>query len=158
MIYGIYPKELEERVRSSKKFIPRLLRNNERLKLFHKYFCLSYGVFKVYDIQHTSHNEYYHIRFKKYGTDMQAVITLPIEDNCYELLRNYDSIENMNILNNDERLFTGAELKFWFIVNNISNKDKRYKSYKKSLIKIDDTSKYYVISDIKNKRFEFIKK
>lgn len=158
---GFYPEKLEEEVKRSKKFIPRKLRQGEKLKQFHKYFCLSYGVFKVYDIQFINDTEYYHIKFRNYNMDMQAVISCPIDDseNCYELLGNYDKIEDKSVINNRMHFFTGAEIRFWFVVNNIDLDDEiNYAGFKNDLFIIKDSSRYHVRRNKKNKEFEFIKK
>ena len=60
----IYPPKLEEYIRKNK-YIPRKVRDNEHLKLYHRYWLEDYNeVVKVDDIFITRYVEYYSIRYK----------------------------------------------------------------------------------------------
>ena len=59
----IYPPKLEEYIRKNK-FIPRKIRKNEHLKMYHRYWLEDYNdIVKVEDIFFTSGVEYYSVKY-----------------------------------------------------------------------------------------------
>ena len=151
----LYPKELQDEIIKNKNFIPRKLRHHERFKQYHKYYNDEFGIFKVRNVEYIDGNEYYFITYKK---DMTAAIPFPIYNNnkCYELMLNKDEIENKSIINNRSTTFFGAEIKFWFIVNNINFSDENYIGFKDDLNFIYDSKKYHVRRNKKLKEYEFL--
>lgn len=122
MRFNIYPLKLQEYIKENK-VIPRKIRKNEHLKIFHKYWLGDYNcVVKINDIFTVKGVEYYIIKFGNF----YACIDHPINYKyCYEILHNKDNIENINIINSD-KCFTGAEIKYWFLINNIDFNDDLY--------------------------------
>ena len=111
---SIYPPKLEEYIRKNK-YIPRKVRDNEHLKLYHRYWLEDYNeVVKVDDIFITRYVEYYSIRYKS----MVSCIPAPVPKYTYELLHNKEHIEKVDLINS-EKSYTGAEIKYWFLMNNI---------------------------------------
>jgi hypothetical protein len=151
----VYPVELEQEIRNNN-YIPRKCKPKERLKLYHRYWSSSYGIFKVDDINFIRGVEYYYIKFD--SNRMLAVISYPITDNIYELLHDYDKIETKTIINSNKS-FTGAEIKFWFVKNKINFADPKYDGFLSFLSInskniISDSKFYFVIRD-KSKRLKF---
>ena len=111
---SIYPPKLEEYIRKNK-YIPRKVRDNEHLKLYHRYWLEDYNeVVKVDDIFITRSIEYYSIICKS----MVSCISAPVPKYTYELLHNKECIEKVDLINS-EKSYTGAEIKYWFLMNNI---------------------------------------
>ena len=111
---SIYPPKLEEYIRKNK-YIPRKVRDNEHLKLYHRYWLEDYNeVVKVDDIFITRSIEYYSIICKS----MVSCIPAPVPKYTYELLHNKECIEKVDLINS-EKSYTGAEIKYWFLMNNI---------------------------------------
>ena len=111
---SIYPPKLEEYIRKNK-YIPRKVRDNEHLKLYHRYWLEDYNeVVKVDDIFIVRCVEYYSIRCKS----MVSCIPAPVPKYTYELLHNKECIEKVDLINS-EKSYTGAEIKYWFLMNNI---------------------------------------
>lgn len=154
----MYPEDLQEEIVKYKNYIPRRLRYHERLKQYHRYYNESYGIFKVKEIYTEGNNEYYCITF---GSSMTAVIQYPCYNNkrTYELLRNYNGIENASIINNRVQLFTGAEIRFWFLVNNdVDFNNENYIGFFNDLKqdRIYDGRKYRVRRNKKLNIYEFL--
>lgn len=124
--YHIYPVDFEKEIQENK-FIPRKIRNNEILKVFHRYWIPYYeGICKIMDITDYDNKKYYHIKF---GNNMFAVNQHPLNcEGIYELLHNRDNIDQKNIIN-DLNSYTGAEIKFWFTVNKINFNKEKYKGF-----------------------------
>lgn len=152
----IYSEALEEEVINTR-YIPRKFRENEKLKLYHKYWVPEFGgTIKVHEIEYINGVPYYFIKFAR---NMSANITYPCNyTDMYELLHNYDNIEKENIINSSKS-YSGAEIKFWFIVNKIDFDDPQYRGFWSFL---DDTSmsvvadnKYYFVKYNPNLRQRF---
>lgn len=152
----IYSEALEEEVINTR-YIPRKFRPNEKLKLYHKYWIPEFGgTVKVHEIEYIEGVPYYFIKF---GRNMSANITYPVTfSGMYELLHNYDDIENQDIINSSKS-FSGAEIKYWFICNKIDFEDSEYRGFWSFL---DDNSmsvvadnKYYFIKYNPNLRQRF---
>jgi hypothetical protein len=133
------------------KLIPRRLKYKEKLKLYHKYYIEEYGLVKVTEVFMIDNTEYYTISFD----NKIACISYPIDNkNNFELLIDYDKIYKDNLINCD-RLYTGSEIRYWFIRNNILD-HKPYQGFidylkyegRKSII---DNCKYKVIYNKKDK-------
>ena len=158
---GIYPEKLAEVVVKYKQFIPRRLHYYEHLKLYHRYWNEELGEFKVKDFLNFNGVDYY---FINYENDKQGLLTYPInyDTKCYELLRNFETLQEESVINNRTRTFTGAEIRFWFVVNNIDFSDEEnYKGFLCSLVYengVKDTAKYMVRRNKKQNIFEFIEK
>ena len=149
---SIYPPKLEEYIKSSR-YIPRKIRKNEHLKIYHRYWLNDYNdAAKVDDIFTENHIEYYSIKYN----NMYGCISNPVSVDTYELLYNKNEIEKINIINSSKS-YTGAEIKYWFWMNNIDiSINSKYSGFwsflnqNSSNILIDN--KYYFVSYNKNRR------
>lgn len=151
----IYPLELQKEIRNNN-YIPRKCKPKERLKLYHRYWTPTYGIFKVDDINYIRGVEYYYIKFD--SNRMSAVISHPITDTIYEMLHDYDKIETKTIINSNKS-FTGAEIKFWFVKNKIDLSDDKFNGFISFLSinskNIISDSKFYFVTRDKSKRLKF---
>ena len=154
---SIYIEDLESIVLQYN-YIPRIFRPNEKFKLYHKYYVPEFkGIIKVVNIEVIDDIEYYFFKYDNLKLD--ACISYPIEyEGVYELLHNYDRLEDKDIINS-EISYTGAEIRYWFIMHNY----KDYKKYKPlypylkctGKYSMTDNRKYYI--NYKNRQFEVIK-
>ena len=153
----IYPEKLQYEIVKYKRYIPRRLKHHERLKLYHRYYNETYGNFKVKEIYFESGNEYYYIAYNK---NMNGVIQYPEYNNhkTYELLSNKNNMEDQPVINNRIQSFTGAEIKFWFLTNDIDFSSEEYSGFYEPLSydKLYDTKRYRVRRNKKLNIYEFI--
>lgn len=143
----IYPDKLETEIINNL-YIPRKMKPNEYLKQYHKYYMPYYdSTVKVLDIWNIDGIDYYHLR-----SDMKLDICTshPVDDNGYELLHNYDNIQDKDIIN-DGNSYTGAEIKFWFTVKKINLNEGSYSHIWRYL---NPSSKYFLVD---NKFYKIIK-
>ena len=158
----IYQKDLADFIRCSKKYIPRKLKSFEHLRAYHRYWLPEFGPFKVRDTSYDSGIEFFYISYC--NDTKQAVLSYPIYNigECYELLKNHSHIEKDSVINNRIKTFTGAEIRFWFICNNIDLTDiDNYSGFlpyleygKRDSLK--DSLVYQCKRNKKQNRFEFI--
>lgn len=143
----IYSEALEKEIIKTL-YIPRKFNDNEKLKLYHKYWIPEFGsTVKVNEIEYIDDVPYYFIKFSK---NMTANITYPCKyTDMYELLHNYDNIEKQNIINSSKS-YSGSEIKFWFVANKIDFEDPLYKGFWSFL---DNNSK----SVVTDNKYYFIK-
>ena len=141
----IFPRELVNIIKKSH-YIPRLLKHTEKLKFHHKYYLEEYGLCNVIDIFKIDNTEYYTIicNGKKH-----ICLSYPLNNDFtrnFELLIDYGKIAKDNIINN-KKYYTGAEIRFWFIVNNLPIwMNGIYNEYMKYLCR---NSKYSIIDNMK---------
>lgn len=146
----IYPIELSEVVKKFN-YIPRKLNKNEHLKLYHRYWIPDMGgLIKVKDIWRIGKTEYYIVKYKG---DLSICFSYPLDEyiGVYELLHDYDDICKKNIIN-DDNSYTGAEIKYWFLINNNKSYDKfgKFVSLNSKLL-ISDNKRYKVYIDKTNR-------
>lgn len=146
----IYPEELLNQMKKYK-YIPRKINKDEHLKLYHRYWIPDLGgVIKVKDIWKENGTEYYMIKYKN---DLFVCFSYPIDDyyESYELIHDYNDIYKDDIVNS-KNSYTGAEIKYWFSVNNDRKYDKFFKYINpRSKSCIVDKIRYKVIIDENNK-------
>lgn len=156
MIIHIYDERLEKEIINTK-YIPRKIKSNEKLKIHHKYWINEYnGTVKVSDIDYIAGTEYYTIKFDK---NMSACFSYPVYfSEIYELLHNNENIENQDIINS-KLSYSGAEIKFWFIVNKIDLSNPDYKGFIPFLIpsskNVVSDNKYYFVKHDESKSQKF---
>ena len=145
----IYPKPLVNII-NQHGYIPRKLKDNEKLKVGHRYWLPYYnGIIKISDISNIESTSYYFLTF---DNKFNAAIPFPLEvRGGFELLYNFDHIDKKNIIN-DNNSYTGAEIKFWFIKNNINLFKGKYAGFWSYLDPrgnntLIDNKKYYIKYD-----------
>lgn len=134
----IYPKKLED-IMKKNHYIPRQLHYGEHFKLYHRYFnAYTEELFKVIEILNIDNDLYYIIHVDdNYSSAIPEPSSTEIN---YEILKDYYDIVNQSIINSDKS-FTGAEIKYWFVVNEIDLSDDYY-GYKKYF---DKSYKYFIL-------------
>lgn len=142
----IYPDKLADIVREYH-YIPRLIRENEYLKRYHRYWSIdSEYYFKIYQTYKVDECEYYSVR---YQNALLAEIPYPVDHNStYDLALDYKKIYKRNIINSDISYY-GSEIKYWFFINDINLHDEKYSGFwiyinpgSNSLI--SDNKRYYI--------------
>jgi hypothetical protein len=148
----IYPQKLEKYIKKNR-YIPRRIHDNEHLKLYHRYWLSEINsVVKIMEIFSVEGTEYY---IYKNESGMAGCESYPASGYNYELLHNNSKIENDDIINSDKE-YTGAEIKYWFVLNNIDFNDDYYSGYwnfvnPRSRNIISDSFHYNVISTKKKR-------
>jgi hypothetical protein len=101
-----------------------MIRRKEHLKMFHRYWSEEFQEsFKVINIELIDNIEYYTIRSGETG--LLRYIPYPINHKySYELLVDYHRIGDRNNIIN--KIYTGAEIKFWFTLHKVNYQDKCY--------------------------------
>lgn len=112
----IFPPKLEEFLKEGNIYIPRRIYNDEHLKL-HKRYWIDNIFYKIDEIYLVNNVEYYIARYER---TLLATFSYPINnDYTYELLVDRVEIATTNILKTPNVSYTGAEIKTWFLLNNI---------------------------------------
>lgn len=153
MTLKLYPSKLLEEIRKKKKYIPRKLRKNERLRLNRKYWIPDYGIIKVKEIIDTPNGEHYVISYN--NGNMNGVVSYPTTNECYEMLKNFNELESINFINKKKSVY-GAEIKYWFIINDIDFNDIDYSGFLDKIQYLKDSTKYIVHRNKKKKEYDFI--
>jgi hypothetical protein len=123
---SIFPKPLIDIIKQHR-YIPRKLRSDEKLKANHRYWLPYYnGIIKIQEITKINNIDYYFLTF---DNKFNAAIPYPLEVmGGYELLYNFNNIELMNMID-DGNYYTGAEIKFWFVIKNIDLNKGKYSGF-----------------------------
>lgn len=145
----IYEDNVSKFILENNQYIPRKIKPDEHLKLYHRYFSIFDSLyFKVDKIYNVFKTEYYSV---KYPNFMYGEISYPIQSEyIYEFFLDKKNIKNISDIVNSRKSYLGAEIKYWFFINNIdlSEESKHYgfKSFlelnSKSTIQDD---KYYFL-------------
>ena len=149
----LYPKKLKENI-INHNFIPRRIKPDERLKLYHKYWMDSFkNIVKVVDIINIEETEYYLVTYN----NMSAVISYPINynDTTYEMLHS-TNIESEKIINSYS-FYTGAEIKYWFIINKDNMTNDEYNGlypYISGDKELTDNKRYMILKE--NKEYKIL--
>lgn len=126
-------------------YIPKKINPTDHLKLYHRYWIPELGgVVKVKDIWKLDGIEYYTIKYKN---DMMICFSYPIEDYCYEayeLIHDYNDIYKENIIGNN-KIYTGAEIKYWFAYHNSSRYNKFNRYLNKTSKDFINDNRYYKV-------------
>lgn len=139
---------LEKQIRL-KKIIPYMVFPNERFKTNKWYYSYYYNnIFKVLDCCYTKNGilEYAYIMSDDGNYSMISTDICSTEDYC--ISRDRRSIYKIDIVNYPES-FTGAEIVYWFFINNISSFDIKYQGFWKyidrySIDRVSDRDRYYI--------------
>ena len=138
---NIYPPKVQKYARK-KKFIIRRIKDNEHLKNYKRYWDNSSEMcFKVHQVYTVQDNEYYSVRFSGL---LFSELCYPA-DVTYELKPDVNNIAKRTNIINSRRSYTGAEIKYWFMIRQIDLNSEKYEGFVSFL---DPTSKS-VISDDK---------
>lgn len=158
MRYRIYSDKLEKFLREENhQYIPRKIKSNENLKIYKRYWdAFSDTYYKIEKIYNVEDVEYYSV---KYLDSMFGEISFPVDfDYTYELMVDKNNLDKIDIINN-KISYSGAEIKYWFFINNIDLGSEIYNKFwpfidpnSKSVISDD---KYYFIFATLNKKGQY---
>ena len=149
----VYPEEIVKEMKLNKRYIPRKLKSGEKLRVHRKYWIYDIGFCKVKDIFIVDNIEYYTVSYMS-NSSMYAVISYPLPTSCYEMLHNFTNIEYCSPINDKKETLYGAEIKYWFIINDIDFNDENYSGFLDKLHTLNDSKKYFIR---RNKKKKFIK-
>lgn len=126
IIRSIYPNPLVDIIKQHR-YIPRKLREGEKLRANHRYWLPYYnGIIKIQEVTKINEIDYYFLTF---DNKFNAAIPCPLEVvGGYELLYNFNNIDLVDMIN-DHKSYTGAEIKFWFVIKNIDLNDGKYAGF-----------------------------
>lgn len=135
------------------KYIPRVIRKGESLKIKHKYWLQDFdSIVKVEELFYINDDIYYTI--KDCITGRYAAISVSESSVNYELLKDYNNIlDEENIVNNNIG-YSGSEIKAWFFYNINDNNSNKYEcffsylDYYNDKHGINDSKVYYLYADI----------
>lgn len=129
-------------------YIPYRMKKGEKYQEKKKYFNYYWDMcFKVIYITHDNSMDSYCVK-----ADNSTYHLLSSDPDVYDylLIKDENEIYNQNIINSNKS-FTGAEIIYWFYVNNIDLNSKKYCGFSSYLInesnfKLSDTNRYKVIA------------
>ena len=134
------------------KYIPRVIKYNESLKIRHKYWLQDFeSIVKVEELFYINDDIYYTI--KDCITGRYAAISVSEISTNYELLVDYNDVLSDEQIVNTGITYSGAEIRAWFFYNiDDSNEDKyegflSYLDYYNDKHSINDSKCYYLYGD-----------
>lgn len=148
--------KLEKQIRS-KKIIPYRIFPNEDYKLNKWYYSFFYNtVFKVLELQYNDGKLEYAYTISDDGNSSMICTDLDANED-YSISRDKRCIYKLDIINHDES-FTGAEIIYWFFINNITIFNTKYAKFWKyvdrySLNRISDRERYFIKGDLVDGRY-----
>lgn len=141
---------LENQIRY-RKFIPYTVYPNDKYKRKQWYYS-SYDnqIFKILEVKYSQDGqlEYAYIR----SVDkLYSLIVSDLSNEDYLLEKDSNNIYKKNIINSTTP-YTGAEIFYWFFMNNITSFDKKYKNFwrfvdRNSCSRLSELSKYFLTAD-----------
>lgn len=147
---------LEKQIRQ-KKIIPYMIFPNEKYKINKWYYSYYYdNVFKVEEVEYNEDGSL-NSAYIKTDENTYSYITTDLDLEDYSVYKDRREIYKMNIINNSES-FTGAEIVYWFFINNITSFDKKYHGFWKyidrySKDRINDRDRYYIKAKLIGTRY-----
>lgn len=132
-----------------KKIIPYRLFPNERYIKDRWYYSYYYNnIFKIEEVRYNRNGSIDHAYIKTDDENFAYISTDIDADYDYAIYRDRRGICNMDIINNPES-FTGAEIVYWFFMNNIDSTNLKYQEFWKfvdrySLDRINDRCRYFI--------------
>lgn len=146
-----YSNQRFERKIRNKHLIPYRVFPSNRYKIGRYYYNGFYDeIFKVDEVSYK--NNSLEFAMISYDDGRQSYICTqldPVED--YRLEKDKNKIYNKDIINTG-KAYTGAEIVYWFFINNITSLNKQFKGFWKfvdstSAHRISDNSYYYLTAD-----------
>ena len=143
MDYNSFPDQLSGV--TEKGFIPRIVRDDEHLQLYKKYYFpeLDQKV-KCIGIEEIQNVEYYYLANDSY----QYAMTYPINAKCFIFTKDKYDIMSRHIINSDQ-VYRGYQLKWWFH----KHKYYKYKNFIPLLNKVCDDDIYKVFGKLEHDRY-----
>jgi hypothetical protein len=145
-------KKLEEIVKS-KHVIPYSLGKRDKYEKGNYYFSGFYGkVFRVLFVKYYNTGELEGAEIK-HSDGLHAYMCTDIDpDYDYRMIKDDNNLSDKSSIINDGKIYTGAEIKYWFFMNNIDCFNRKFKGFWKYLDTysdkvIDDNARYMMTAD-----------
>ena len=117
-------------------FIPRIVRDDERLKVHKRYYFPEFNQkMKCTDVEIINDIEYYYLS----NDNFQYVMSYPISHTCFVFTKDKYDIMSRHIINSNQ-VYRGYQLKWWFYNHNYT----RYNNFIKLLSDICDDDIYKI--------------
>ena len=137
-----------EKLIKQKNIIPYRVFPNEKYKANRWYYSYFYN--EIFKVEEVSYNEDGSLSgaYIKSDENTHSYITTELDIDDYAVYKDRRNIRSMNIINHEES-FTGAEIIYWFFMNDITALDPKYEGFWKyidrySIDRINDRSRYFV--------------
>ena len=142
--YPIYPDALK--ALTGEGYIPRLLRNDEHLLLYKKYYFPDMDQkVKCTNIETYFGVEYYFLQ----NDTFQYVLHYPIDTNCYIFTLDKYDIMKRHIIN-DKQIYRGYQIRWWFFVH----QKPKYRNFLELLPSISDDDIFKVYGELENGKYK----
>lgn len=142
----IYTKNMELFL-SKRNYIPRRIMQNEPLKLYKRYYCYFDDLyFKIDNIFYIGNQEYYSVKTQNL---YYSILTEVNNNYIYEFMIDKNNIINTKEIINTNISYSGAEIRYWFFLNqdNIDENifDRFYKFLDMNGKSVINDNKYYYL-------------
>lgn len=150
----LYPVSLEKYLKDNPMYLPRKTKEDERLKLYHRYWLTQTDFFvKIVDVFDCFGIEYYTV---KRANSLMASLSYPFDNSVYELLIDKLDIGSIKNIVNSNRSYSGAQIRYWFFLHQEALLSKKYEGFI-SYIEMNSKStiaddKYYFLLANTNKK------
>ena len=146
--------QMENKIRNNH-FIPYRVNRYTKYEVNRWYYSDYWNqCFKILSVKYDNYgnldNAYIYWEDKNYG-----LICTDLCEQDLKLEKDYDELYKRDIINSD-RIYTGAQIVYWFYMNNITCFDKKYKGFWKfidtySAHRINDFAKYKISGELNEK-------
>lgn len=141
--------------------IPHRVTRETLYKKNHIYYSSYWGaIFKVLSVEYDEKTNEFFGAYIRYESNYYGMICSELNIDDYELEIDHKKLYKENIVNSNIP-YSGAEIRYWFFVNNINGFNPVYRGFWKfvdntSGHKISDENKYIVCADINPKTGNYI--
>lgn len=148
-------KVLDHKIRKAH-YIPYHIRKRERYKEKQRYYNYYWDMcYKVIHINNYECNNRFLSVYIKADDNTFHLLATELDAYDYLLLKDNEEIYKKDIINSDYT-YRGAEIVYWFYVNDINLNSKKYLGFRKfvdnnSNFRISDVNRYIITADINNK-------
>ena len=148
---------LEKQIRS-KKIIPYMIYPNEKYRMNKWYYSFYYNIiYKVLEYHYNEDGSLDNAYIMSDDNNYSYTTTELCPDEDFSVSRDRRGIYKMDIINNPES-FTGAEIIYWFFINNIDGFNKKYRGFWKyvdrySLDRVSDRDRYFITGKLIGSRY-----
>lgn len=152
-------KNIEKDIRKFK-LIPFRVSLGTKYEACAMYYTKHWGtIFRVTSVEYDDNGELQGA-FINYDTDFCGLLSTELNQGDYRLRKDFHNIYKKNIINSN-KIYYGAEIVYWFFMNNITSKNPVYKGFWKfvdddSRHRIADTTRYKISADIDPKTGYYI--
>lgn len=152
-----YNKKMEEKIRN-KHLIPYKVSPSIKYENGNWYYSDYWSqCFKVLEAKYTRYGVLKDC-YIKWDDGNYGLICTDLDFSDLKLVKDYKEIYNIDDIVNSEKVYTGAEIIYWFFIHNINCFNKKYKGFWKfvdtfSAHRISDFSKYMISGELVNDKY-----